>query len=120
MDLPGGRRVPPLRDLGFAASPAAMAAGPAMEVADLVGAVASRWAEAMVAVTRGREVPDLAELKAAMTALAPLFPSHPNSDRRRGYSIVAHTDRRHGREVIYDNVERWLGEVVRRHGSLAA
>jgi hypothetical protein len=118
--FPTGRRVRPLRELGFVASPAAMSGGPAMEIADLVGSVTSRWAEAMVAVTRGREIPDLEELEAAMAALAPLFPSHPNSDRRRGYSIVAHNDRRHGREIIYDNVDSWLGELLRRDGTLAA
>jgi len=116
-----GRRVRPLREVGFAAAPAAMSAGPAMEVADLIGSVAARWAEAMVARDRGGRAPDLAELEAAMRTLLPLFPARSSVPPSwRGYSLIAHREERTGKEVIYRRIDEWLLGLLASGGNLAA
>ena len=111
----------PLREAGFFAAPAQVSRGPAMEVADLIASVASRWAAAMVARDRGKLVQDLGELEAGMRALLPLFPTRPwGTPSWRGYSLIAHADRRTGGEVIYEGVDRWLLALRDSGGNVAA
>lgn len=55
----GARKVP-LGSLGFIAAPAAMSAGPTIEIADLILSVAIRWVDAMVALDRDKPIQDLA------------------------------------------------------------
>jgi hypothetical protein len=107
--FPSGRRIAPLRDLGFAACCASMSGGPAMEVADLIGSVPVRWAEAMVAADRGKAVPDREELDDAMWALLGLFPASSSIPPTwAGYSLIAHRGNYTGKEVIYRRIDQWL------------
>jgi hypothetical protein len=116
-----GRRVPPLRDLGFVAFPASLSGGPVMEIADLIGSVAVRWVEAMVASERGTSVQDFAELETGMRALIPLFPARSSTPPSwRGYSLIAHRGDRTGREILYDRLDGWVIGLLASGGSVAA
>jgi hypothetical protein len=87
-----------------------------MEIADLMGSVAVRWVEAMVAHDRGKIVPDLAELEAGMRALLPLFPMRSSvRPSWRGYSLIAHSGGRTGKEVIYDRIDEWARGLLDAH-----
>jgi hypothetical protein len=87
-----------------------------MEIADLMGSVAVRWVEAMVAHDRGKIVPDLAELEAGMRALLPLFPMRSSvRPSWRGYSLIAHSGGRTGKEVIYDQIDEWARGLLDAH-----
>lgn len=116
-----GRRVPPLREVGFVAAASSMSAGPTMEIADLIGSVAVRWAESMVARKGGKSVPDARELDTAMYALLALFPARPSMPPSwRGYSLIAHRGRLTGNEVLYDRIDGWLYDLFASGGDLAA
>jgi hypothetical protein len=120
-NFPSGHSLPPLREGGFLSAPAAMSAGPAMEVADLIGSVASRWAAAMAARDRGKTVPDLDELEAGMRALLPLFPQASSiRPSWRGHSLIAFRENRTGKEVIYDRIDGWARDLLAQPGGVAA
>ena len=98
-----------------------MSAGPTMEIADLIGSVAIRWAESMVARMRRKAVPDADELDAAMYALLGIFPARTSvRPSWKGYSLIAHRGGLTGKEVLYDQIDEWLWTLLACGGARAA
>jgi hypothetical protein len=109
-----GRSLPSLRSRGWSASLTAASEGPLNEIADLLVSTTTRWAGARCAIAKGRQMPEQAELDRDMLAIVERFPASPTSipTRRRGYSIITHTGNRTGKELLYDNIDRWLNELA--------
>lgn len=107
--------MPPLRDRGFSASLAACSNGPLHEIADLLVSCTTRWADERCKAHKGGKAPDLEELNRCMAELVPLFPAGQGNSippRRRGHSVVVHAGNRTGKEVLRDNVDRWMNELL--------
>lgn len=54
--------------------------------------------------------PDLAEINECMAYLRDVFPAAEGGipPRRRGHSMVVHAGNRTGKELLHDNLDRWL------------
>ena len=107
-----GQVWPALKDAGFAAGLMQLAHGPLHEVADLIVGGLTLFAGVRCAEVRGKRVK--AEKRAkhdACRAIVPLFPRRPNDRRRLGWSVVVHTRQLTGKELLRDNLERWLDEL---------
>jgi hypothetical protein len=103
--------LPSLRSVGVSDSLMATDAGAANEIADFVVSAFTRWAGARCAAFTSGTPSDLTEHERAARALAPLFPADLRSSRRRGYSIVTHTQQRTGKELLGKHIDQWLDEL---------
>jgi len=78
-----------------------------MEVADLIGSVAARWADGGRRAREDRSRPRRARRRdVALLGLFPAGNSIPPS--WRGYSLIAHRGNYTGKEVIYSRIDQWL------------
>jgi hypothetical protein len=105
--------LPPLQDRRFAGSLSTCSHGPLHEISDLLTSCTTRWADERCSAHKGGKPQDLEELDACMASLVQLFPVGATGvpPRRRGYSIVAHAGGRTGRELLRDNLDRWMHEL---------
>jgi hypothetical protein len=106
--------MPSLKDRGFSSSLGACSNGPMHEIADLLVSCVSRWADERCMAHKGGKAPDIEELDACMVYLRDLFPVGQAGipPRRAGHSIVVHAGNRTGKEVLRDNVDRWLQDLT--------
>jgi hypothetical protein len=105
-------QLPSLQSLGYSASLYATGHGPLVEIADLVISGLTRWAGARCQAHRLKNVPELSELERDCAALREHFPTKGSIGRCwRGYSIVTFRENRTGKELLYDNLDRWLRDL---------
>jgi hypothetical protein len=107
--------MPPLRARGFSGSLGVCSNGPLHEIADLVVSCTTRWADERCMAHKGGKAPDLDELDRCMSELVPLFPVGQAASippRRCGHSVVVHAGNRTGKELLRDNLDRWMNGLI--------
>jgi hypothetical protein len=106
--------LPPLRERGFSSSLGECSNGPVHEIADLIVSCVTRWADQRCISHKAGNAPDLEELDKCMVYLRDVFPAADGGipPRRRGHSMVVHAGNRTGKELLYDNLDRWLRELT--------
>jgi hypothetical protein len=105
--------MPALRERGFSASLGECSNGPVHEIADLLTSCVTRWADERCIFHKQGKAPDLEELDTCMGSLVGLFPIGKRGvpPRRCGHSFIVHAGNRTGKELLYDNLDRWAHEV---------
>jgi hypothetical protein len=111
--------MPPLSERGFSASLGVCSNGPLHEIADLLVSCTTRWADERCMNHKGGKAPDLEELDRCMSQLVRLFPAGQGGlpPRRCGHSVVVHAGNRTGKELLRDNVDRWMNDLTSGGGS---
>lgn len=111
----GNKRLPSLHERGFSSSLLVCQAGPLHEIADLLTSAITRWADVRCSAHKGGKADDLPELERCARAVINLFPIGIDGvpPRRRGFSMVTHTKNQTGKELLRDNLDRWVADLSR-------
>jgi hypothetical protein len=109
----GSKVLPSLQSLGYSGTLYGCCQGSLNEIADLLVSAVTRWAGYRCVEHKGGKAPEMEELARDCRAVRDLFPPSPTAipARWQGYSVITFTQNKTGKELLYDNVDRWLREL---------